>query len=245
VRARFASRGTIKTRFLLGENLENTVWDDILEIASGTVFSGSPPTQHLPTSYNEPVTATSKRYTVEEYLELERQSDVRHEYVDGELLAMAGEKRLHHKIARNIARALDEATDARGCEVALEAIKLRTKGTKFRYPDVIVSCEPGNDPYFLENPCFIAEVLSESTANVDTNDKLEEYTRLPSLERYALVDQNLRRVILYRRTEPGWVLEILEDGSFDVPCLGASVSVDQVYAGVNFESAEANAVQND
>ncbi len=189
--------------------------------------------------------AIPKRYTVEEYLELERASDVRHEYVDGHILAMAGEKRLHHKIARNIARALDEAADARGYEVALEAIKVRTKGTKFRYPDVIVSCAPGNDPYFIENPCFIVEVLSESTANTDHNDKLEEYTRLPSLQRYALIDQNVRRVILYKRTESGWVLEILEDGSFDVPCLETSVSVDQVYAGVPFKAADTNTVQND
>jgi Uma2 family endonuclease len=189
--------------------------------------------------------AIPKRYTVEEYIELERASDVRHEYVDGQILAMAGEQRRHHKIVRNIARVLDEAADARGCEVALEAIKLRTRDTKYRYPDVIVSCAPGDDPYFIENPCFIVEVLSESTANTDHNDKLEEYTRLPSLQRYALVDQTVRRVILYKRTPSGWVLEILEDGSFDVPCLETSVNVDQVYAGVPFKDTEANAAQND
>ncbi len=188
---------------------------------------------------------TLKRYTVEEYLELERTSDVRYEYVDGQILAMAGEQRRHHKIVRNIARVLDEAADAHGCEVALEAIKLRTKSTKYRYPDVIVSCAPGDDPYFIENPCLIVEVLSESTANTDHNDKLEEYTRLPSLQRYALVDQNVRRVILYKRTESGWVLEILENGSFDVPCLQTSVNVDQVYAGVQLKAVEENTVQDD
>lgn len=182
---------------------------------------------------------TQKRYSLEEYLELERASELRHEYVDGHLVAMAGEQRRHHRIVRNIARALDLAAETRSCEVALEAIKLRTRDTKYRYPDVIVSCDPGNDPYFIENPCFIAEVLSESTANVDTNDKLEEYTRLPSLQRYALVDQNVRRVILYRRTESGWTLEILTDGSFDLPCLDASVGLDQVYASVNFGGSEA------
>jgi Uma2 family endonuclease len=189
--------------------------------------------------------AVPKRYTVEEYLELERASDVRHEYVDGQILAMAGEKRTHEDIVLNFVSALRSIALAKDCLLYTTNIKLRTKSTKYRYPDVIVSCAPGDDPYFIENPCLIVEVLSESTANTDHNDKLEEYTRLPSLQRYALVDQTVRRVILYKRTESGWVLEILEEGSFDVPCLDVSVNVDQVYAGVPFKDAEVNTVQAD
>jgi Uma2 family endonuclease len=191
------------------------------------------------------MTVPLKRYTVEEYLELERTSDVRHEYVDGQILAMADEKRTHEDIVLNFVSVLRLIALAKGCLLYTTNIKLRTKGTKYRYPDVIVSRAPGDDPYSIENPCFIAEVLSESTANIDHTDKLEEYTRLPSLQRYALVDQNVRRVILYKRTESGWVLEILEDGRFDVPCLETSVNVDQVYAGVQFKDADTNTVQND
>jgi Uma2 family endonuclease len=187
---------------------------------------------------------TPKRYTLEEYLELERTSDVRHEYVDGQILAMAGEKRTHEDIVLNFVSALRSIALEKGCLLYTTNIKLRTKSTKYRYPDVIVSCAPGDAPYFIENPCLIVEVLSESTANTDHNDKLEEYTRLPSLQRYALVDQNVRRVILYKRTQSGWVLEILEHGSFDVPCLETSVNVDQAYAGVEFKAVDENSVQD-
>jgi Uma2 family endonuclease len=170
--------------------------------------------------------------TLEEYLELEKTSDVRHEYVDGELHAMAGEKRRHNRIAGNVYRLLMDAAIARNCEVVFEAVKLRVHSTRVRYPDVVVSCAPGDEDYFLENPCFIAEVLSDSTATTDLETKLEEYLRLPTLQRYAIISQDVRRVIVYKRVDERWELEILNDGAFDVPCLETSVPLEQVYAGI-------------
>ena len=174
--------------------------------------------------------------TVEEYLEQEKGSEVRHEFVDGVPLAMAGESRKHHRIARNIVRVLEQ--NQTSCEIALEAIKVRvTEAGRYRYPDVIVSCDPGNNEYFLENPCFLVEVLSESTALTDQNEKLGEYLRLPSLQRYAMIAQDVRRVTLYWRDPSGWRVEILEDtGEFEIPCLETSITLDQIYAGLEFAS---------
>jgi Uma2 family endonuclease len=175
-----------------------------------------------------------KKYTFEEYLELEKNSGIRHEFVDGVVRAMAGEKRVHKRIAANVYRTLFDPAEARACEVMLEA-KVRTLGTRYRYPDVTVSCAPGDDEYFLENPCFIAEVLSESTANTDATEKLEEYLKLPSLQRYVLVEQTVKRVIAYRRSEQGWMVDVLEDsGEIDIPCLETTLTLAQIYAGLEF-----------
>lgn len=177
-----------------------------------------------------------KKISVSEYLELEKQAGVRHEFVDGEILAMAGEKRRHNRIAGRIYAALLETAITRDCEIAFESVKIRTRGTRIRYPDIAVSCAPGDDEYFLENPCFIAEVLSSSTEKTDLTLKLDEYKNLPSLERYALVAQDRRFVVLYKRVLDHWEVVTLEDqGEIDLPCLGTSLTLEQIYAGISFE----------
>jgi Uma2 family endonuclease len=178
-----------------------------------------------------------KPMTIAEYKNLEQQSGIKHEFIDGQPRAMAGETRLHKRIAGNFYRLLFDLGVARGCEVMLEA-KIRTQTTRYRYPDVVVSCAPGDDEYFLENPCLLIEVLSSSTANTDTSEKLDEYLKLPSLQRYVLVDQTTRRVIVYARAVQGWMVEVLDsEGQFEVPCLETSVTLEQIYAGVNFVPA--------
>jgi Uma2 family endonuclease len=180
------------------------------------------------------MTIAAKTMSVAEYFEFEQTSEVRHEYVNGQILAMAGETREHYRIARNLTRVLEDANADSRCEVVMEAIRVRVQQDRYRYPDVVVSCDPGEDRFFLENPCFIAEVLSESTANTDHNQKLEEYTRIPSLQRYAIVSSDLRRVILYKRTTDGWGVEILESGAIEVPCLQATVTLERIYEGLPF-----------
>ncbi len=178
-----------------------------------------------------------KKVSLSEYLELEKGSEVRHEFVDGEMLAMAGEKRRHNRIAGRIYARLLETAITRDCEIAFESVKIRTRGTRIRYPDIAVSCAPGTNEYFLENPCFIAEVLSSSTEKTDLTLKLDEYKNLPSLERYALVSQDRRFVVLYKRVLDHWEVVTLENhGEIDLPCLEMTVTLDQIYAGISFEA---------
>jgi Uma2 family endonuclease len=184
------------------------------------------------------MTTATKTLTESEYLEFEKTAEVRHEFVDGNTLAMAGESRVHYHIARNLTRALEDQRSNPACEIVMEAVKVRVHTGRYRYPDVVVTCDPGHDPFFLENPCFIAEVLSGSTASTDHNDKLEEYTRLPSLQRYAIISQDVRRVIVYKRSPDGWVVEILEAGGIEIPCLETSVTLEQIYAGLGLSRSE-------
>jgi Uma2 family endonuclease len=172
-----------------------------------------------------------KKMSVEEYLEFEKTSDIRHEYVDGELLAMAGEKRCHNNLIGRLVRLLLDIADEKDCELVFETVKLRTR--TIGYPDLVISCNPGDDDYFIDNPCFIREVLSSGTEQTDITKKLEEYTRLPTVERYIMVSQLSRFVIVYKREGEKWLVEILDEtGEFDVPCLDARVSLEQLYAGI-------------
>lgn len=183
------------------------------------------------------MTATARKtYTVEEYLELERTSDFRHEYVDGVLIAMAGETLRHDDIVLNIVEALRPIARAKGCRLHATNVRTRVRKTRYRYPDIVVSCEVVTNPRQLEQPCFLLEVLSDSTAETDHNAKLEEYTRLESVQVYAIASQAERRVILYRRDPSGWHVDILEsDDGFVIPCLETTLTLEQVYAGITFE----------
>ena len=173
--------------------------------------------------------------SVEAYLERERLSDVRHEYVDGAMLAMAGEKRVHNRLARRFVLLLEPVADRLGCEVIVETVKVRTRDTRYRYPDFAVSCDAGDDPLYFDNPCLIVEVLSDSTESTDFGKKLDEYTRLPSLQRYVLVASDSRFVVVYRREGTRWTVESLEGtGEFEVPCLETTVTLEQIYADVQF-----------
>ena len=177
-------------------------------------------------------TTATKPLTMQEYLEREKASDVRHEFIDGVMVAMAGEKRRHNRLAGRIYRLLLEKAEALDCEVAFESVKIRTLSNRIRYPDVVISCAPGNDDYFIDNPCFIAEVLSQSTEHTDLFIKLDEYKQLPSLERYAVISQDKRGVALFKRVNSHWEVETFAEGEIDIPCLQTTLSLGQIYEGI-------------
>ncbi len=177
----------------------------------------------------------TEKISVTEYLEREKHAEVRHEFVDGVLFAMAGEKRIHNKLARRFVLLLELLAESKKCEVIMETVRVQTRETRYRYPDFAVSCNPGNDPLYLENPCLIVEVLSDGTEHTDFGKKLDEYTRLPSLQRYVLVASDSRLVVVYRRENDRWTVESLEtNGEFDIPCLETTVTLEQIYAGFEF-----------
>ena len=177
----------------------------------------------------------TEKISVAEYLEREKYSEVRHEFVDGVMIAMAGEKRPHNRLSRRFVLLLEVLAESKKCEVIMETVRVRTQETRYRYPDFAVSCSPGDDPLYLENPCLIVEVLSDGTEHTDFSKKLDEYTRLPSLQRYVLVASDSRFVVVYRREGKNWTVESLEtNGEFDIPCLETTVTLEQIYAGFEF-----------
>ncbi len=168
--------------------------------------------------------------SVEEYLEGEKLSPVKHEYVHGRVFALAGTSDVHNRISINLVVGLDEASRRRGCQLYTADIKLSVFGERYYYPDLMVTCEPEADPYIKEKPCLIVEILSRSTASTDRREKVDAYLSLPTLQAYILVDSQMRRVEAFTRTAAGWH-ETSWQGSGEVPfgCLDSSLTLEQIY----------------
>ena len=182
-----------------------------------------------------PISARKTALSVEEYLEGELHSDIRHEYIDGEVYAMGGASRAHALIVNALAFVLTPAVRRMACQLFTSDMKLRlgiAGKPVFYYPDILISCNPADrEPFYCSTPCLIVEVLSESTERIDRREKMLAYQTLPSLKEYLLVAQDARRVEIYRRTNE-WQAEYVEDGEFRLDCLDVSVRIDDVYVDV-------------
>ncbi len=174
-----------------------------------------------------------ERLSVEAYLELERHSPIKHEYVGGILHAMGGSSDSHNRVAVNLIARLYEPSRASGCQVYVNDMKVYVN-ERFYYPDVMVVCAEDPDPYYKTQPCFIAEILSPSTASIARREKLDAYLTLPSLLTYLLIDTEKRRIEGYSRTAQGWQVQVWEDeGEVPVARLGAFLELSDIYAGLN------------
>ncbi len=177
---------------------------------------------------------------LDDYLQGELASDIRHEYVAGQVFAMAGAGEVHNRISRNIAFHLRAATRGTPCGVFISDMKVRVAAHEaFYYPDVLWTCDPHDrESLYKSSPCLIAEVLSPSTEIIDRREKLIAYRTLPSLRDYLLVAQDSRRVERFRRTEAGdWRHEIIVEGDLTFTCGGLEVrlSVADLYGDVVLE----------
>lgn len=173
--------------------------------------------------------------TVDEYLDFEESSDVRHEYVDGELYAFAGASWWHNRIAMNIASRLLAAAGDGPCTVFHADMKLRATERVFYYPDVMVTCDPaevGNP--FVIHPCLVVEVLSPTTEAIDRREKLLAYHAMETLQAYLVVASDDRRVVRQWRDEDGvWQrADIIGDGTAPIPCPEMTLALSEIYRGV-------------
>ena len=147
------------------------------------------------------------RITQEEYLELERTSEIKHEYFNGEIFAMTGGSLNHNRISRNIDRKLGNQLEGSPCENFVGDMRVKIQGhEKYTYPDITVVCgnielEKIKGVETLLNPIVIIEILSESTEAYDRGTKFRHYRLIPSLQEYILVSQDHCLVELYRRGE--------------------------------------------
>lgn len=180
------------------------------------------------------------RLSKEEWLELEKQTDQRYEYLDGFVYAMAGESKRHNEIVLNIADALRPIAKTRGCAFQVQTVRTWVAQlNRYYYPDVVVGCAEEPNDHEIHQPCFIAEVLSSSTLERDRREKLDAYFKIPTLKTYLLVSQEERRVEIYQKTPWNlWWSELVNEGSLEVPCLEARLSLSQVYAGLAVPEAQ-------
>lgn len=148
-----------------------------------------------------------------EYLALEATSDSKHEYLRGEIFAMAGTTIAHNLMAGNLAMVLRAHLRGSRCRVLMADVKLRIEASDaYFYPDVFVTCaeEDRADPLIQRHARLVVEVLSDSTAAYDRGEKFDEYRGLESLEEYLLVDSRVQQVIINRKREGGvWEFEVL------------------------------------
>lgn len=175
--------------------------------------------------------------SVEDYLAFEEASQVRHEFIGGDIHAMAGESVAHNTIAGNMFSALRGKLRGGHCRVFFENVKLRLEVAReeiIYYPDVVVSCHPtGVERLLVRLPTVVFEVLSPSTENVDRREKKMTYQQAPTLDEYVIVAQDRREVTIFRRAK-NWVGETLTDPGavLNLESLKQSLTVAEFYEDV-------------
>jgi Uma2 family endonuclease len=178
-----------------------------------------------------------RRWSVEDYLYLERTSLVKHEYVGGIVYALAGGTRAHSRIASNAVRLLEEALDTGPCRVFNSDMKVRITPQVFRYPDLSVSCDPRDDSMdqedldYITSPSLILETLSEATAHEDQGTKFAEYRSISAFREYVLAAADRMAVRVHRRQDDGtWIPADYGAGDvIELESLGVRLAVNALY----------------
>lgn len=171
---------------------------------------------------------------VEDYLLGERDSEVKHEYVDGQVYAMAGASVNHNQITANVVRHLGNLLDGSDCRPFSSDMMVKTSDYQYRYPDVVVICDDNDlsDDYVVEQPRLIVEVLSNSTRQKDTEIKRREYLAMPSLQEYVLIEQDVVDVEVFRRSDDWRPTHYFMGDEVHFEAVDVTVSVEAIYQRV-------------
>ena len=185
------------------------------------------------------VSAEYLKISIDDYLEGELVSDIKHEYVNGDVFAMAGARRAHNVISMNLAVILYNHLRGKPCQVFNSDMKLailtQTEDV-FYYPDIHVICEKETHEHYNSQAKLIIEVLSDSTERKDRAEKFHHYRKLESLEEYVLVAQDCQRIEIYRRSQ-NWDLSLFVDNNkFCFESVALTLNVTDIYQDISFES---------
>jgi Uma2 family endonuclease len=182
------------------------------------------------------------RYTVAEYLAFERDSETKHEFIQGEIVAMAGASREHGRIVFNVTGQFYLQLREKPCEVFPGDIRVQVNPWIYYYPDIVAVC---GTPHFedkeldtLLNPTLLIEVLSRSTHKKDKGDKTEQYLSMESLQDYLMIAQDHPLVEHYQRQDVDqWLLTRYRTlgATLDLLSIGCTLSLADVYDKVNFD----------
>lgn len=186
------------------------------------------------------------RFTLEEYFALERYSDRRFEYLDGEIVLMTGGSRQHGEIASNLIFSLRKRLAGKSCHVYGSDIALLVPSAPpYRYPDVSAVCD---EPQFcriesldaLMNPTLIIEVLSPTSESYDRGLKFEWYKSISSFSDYLLIAQDHAYVTQRtRQKDNSWLERTIDDPAaiLQLTSMGCELPVEEIYEGVEFQTA--------
>ena len=184
------------------------------------------------------------RMTPEQYLEFERNSEIRHEYFEGEIYAMTGGSLNHNQISTNIVRELGNQLKNSPCRPFASDMRVKVNELeKYIYPDIVVACgniemEKVMGVETLLNPVVIIEILSKSTEAYDRGKKFTNYRLLPTFNEYLLVSQNFCQVEKYIRCDDGgWKYFSYEDmgQTFKIESIECELPLSEIYYRVEFE----------
>lgn len=181
--------------------------------------------------------ATARQVTFiseEEYLESEKKSEVKREYVDGQIYAMAGASSNHNLLSGNIHAAFHVHLKGKSCRPYMSDMKVQiSNGSKYYYPDVLVNCSTlAGDSYYTDSPTIIVEVLSKSTRRTDETEKRMAYMQIETLQEYVLIEQDIGKIAVMRR-DSGWLTESYYLGDeITFTSIGLTITVEEVYDGV-------------
>ena len=176
-------------------------------------------------------------FSADDYLAWEPEQLERHEYLDGEVFAMAGAEDRHVTVAMNMAFALRQHLSGSPCRTYMSDMRLHVAAANsYFYPDVLVTCSALDlaSPLVKTEPTLIIEVLSPSTAAYDRGLKFSHYRSLPSLQEYVLIDLDTRSTDLYRKGADGlWVLHPFARGeSVKLSSVALELPAAQLFAEV-------------
>lgn len=179
---------------------------------------------------------TKTPITVDAYIEGEQRSEVRHEYIGGQVYVMSGGSEAHNMLCGNLYSALRQHFRGKPCKAFMADMKLRLSIAEddiFYYPDVMVTCDPSDDAkYYKTEPTVLVEVLSPSTERLDRREKFLSYQSLPSLEEYVLVDQEQVKVTCFRRANEWKPEHLLAGGVLDLPSIEFRQALSELYEDV-------------
>ncbi len=192
------------------------------------------------------ITVSKRKYTLEEYLELDKNSEEKYEYFDGEIFDMAGGSPSHARVGGNVYFLFQQKLRSRNCEAFNSDMRVKVPAAlPYRYPDVSVVCgepvfEELNGQEMLVNPVLIVEVLSPSTAAYDLKDKFSAYQSIDSFREYLIVSQDRPHVIQHVRQSKGrWLRIEIEglDGEVALESVKVTLPLSEIYERVNFQTS--------
>jgi Uma2 family endonuclease len=178
-------------------------------------------------------------FTPEEYLEIERMSLLKHEYVQGQVVAMAGASKAHVIVTGNLSALLVNHLRGTGCVPYAADMKVRLRDLGlFYYPDLAVTCDDRDrqsSEDFILHPKLIIEVLSDSTEAFDRGDKFADYKSIATLEEYVLVHQKQVLVEHFqRKSENLWLPTIYRSASLvTFASIDFTCPIEQIYDNLN------------
>jgi Uma2 family endonuclease len=171
----------------------------------------------------------------QDYLQGELLAETKHEYIDGQVHAMAGASENHNLLSVNIATELKTRLKGTPCRIFIADMKVKV-GANFFYPDVMVVCQKDNDnEYYKTAPVIIVEVLSKSTRRFDQTDKRLHCQRIPSLEEYVLIEQDKGEIQVFSKKDQWQSFYYYLGDDITFSSLGVTVRVEDIYYQVNNE----------